>query len=41
MAGIVELILADHARIRTLLDAVETALAQAGDTDRRAEPPGR
>jgi len=41
MADIVELILADHGRIRMLLAAVETALAQADGTDSRAELPGR
>jgi hypothetical protein len=37
VADIVELLLADHALIRTLLAEVETALAQPDDIDSRAE----
>lgn len=41
MADIVELILADHARIRRLLAEVETALRKADHTGSRAELPER
>jgi Hemerythrin HHE cation binding domain len=41
MADIVELILADHARIRRLIAEVQTALGQVDDTDGGAGLPGR
>jgi Hemerythrin HHE cation binding domain len=41
MADIIELILADHARIRRLLAEIETILAPTDGTDWRAELPGR